>query len=76
MDKNTENTIIKIAGALGSGGRSFSAEDVQAVEMFIFSAKVRMNLAQAILDGKFHVAVDKKGEVLFSDSPDKFRSKK
>jgi len=70
-----EERISKIAHALGSGGRSFSTEDVQKVDKFITEAEYGYTLSNMILDGKIHVAFDKDGELCFTDDVNKILSK-
>jgi hypothetical protein len=64
FDKEQEERIITIAKCLGSGGRTFTPLDIQAVDEFIINAEVQGALAQMILDNAIDVSVVD-GEILF-----------
>jgi hypothetical protein len=75
MELTEEQRIIRIAKALGAGGRTFSVEDVQAVDSYIFDAGVRMALSEMILNGTIFVGIDNCGQIEFSNDPAKFSVK-
>lgn len=75
MEKTDEEMIFIIAKSLGAGGRTFTADDVQKVDEWMFEAEMNYALRQMVIDSRIFVGIDNCGKVEFSNDPAKFSKK-